>query len=85
MNMHICEKEMTHESEQVCRLQHDMNSLLGIILHDETFDLDNVLRTLNAVSEARVKFMYIKMNKKQQRRLPTHNESATQSTPMLSM
>ena len=43
---------MTHKSEQVCRLQHDMNSLLGIILHDETFDLDNVLRTLNAVREA---------------------------------
>ena len=62
-----------------------MNSLLGIILHDETFDLDNVLRTLNAVSEARVKCTYIKMNKEQQRRLPTYNESATQSTPMLSM
>ena len=47
----VCEREMTHKSEQVCRQQHDMNSLLGIILHDETFDLDNVLRTLNAVGK----------------------------------
>ena len=49
----VCEREMTHKSEQVCMRmqQHDMNSLLGIILHDETFDLDNVLRTLNAVGK----------------------------------
>ena len=49
--MCVCVREMTHKSGEVCRQQHDMNSLLGIILHDETFDLDNVLRTLNAVGK----------------------------------